>query len=148
MESKVVIIPSPKNFNDLKKKVKKINSPQAVHSMYKIGKSAGKDLYKQFIKSVRNREKRIERTFEILNMTDYGTYELKEISKNTIRILVKKSPLLKICTRSSEDSCHWICHWMSGLLSGIFSAQREEWHFEKVDCGSFKSHCEFVGKVF
>ena len=118
------------------------------HPMYDVGRSAGVDFYKHFIKGMKNSEKRVENIVDLLNLTDYGKYQIKSNSSNSIVITVKKSPLMKICSRKTNGSHHWMCHWMSGLLSGIFSRSNEEWVFEMTECIKYnKTHCEFIGRI-
>ena len=145
---RVVIIPSVASLMEMKRKTKKIKGANLTTVMYKIGESAGNDFFEYFIKNVKGRKNKLKKIFETLNLTNYGEYELKRISKNSIIIKLTQSPIQKICSQSKEHSCHLVCHWMSGLFSGLFKNLNEKWLFERSKCKNLgHPHCEFKGVI-
>lgn len=129
---------------EMKKEIMKTKEINLVNVMYKIGESAGNDFFEYCIKDVKGRKNKIKKIFEILNSTDYGRYELKNMSKKHIIIKITQSPFTKLCSRNKKPSCYWI----SGLLSGLFNNLNKGWLFEKSKCRNLgHSYCEFRGKM-
>jgi len=110
--------------------------------MYKTGESAGNDLG-CFIEEVKNRENKIKDIVEILNLTGYGKYVLKNMSKNSAVIRLTESPFTRFCLRK-----RFSCHWISGLLSGLFNNVSSGWTFKNSKCRIKNcSYCEFRGEI-
>ena len=127
----------------MKKEIMKIKGINLANVMHKIGESAGNDFFEYCIKDVKGRKNKIKKILEVLNLTEYGKYKLKKMSKNSIIIKITKSPFTKLCSRNKKLSCHWTC----GLLSGLFNNINKEWLFEKSKCKDLGySYCEFKGK--
>jgi predicted hydrocarbon binding protein len=144
---KAVIIPSTASLIEMKMGIKRMKKTDLCSVMYKIGESAGNDFFEYFIKDVKGRKNKIKKIIEILNLTDYGKYEL-HMSKKFIVIKLIQSPLLKLCSANKGASYHWVCYWMSGLLSGLFKNLNRKWIFEIIKCKNLGySHCEFKGVI-
>lgn len=143
-KSKIIIIPSAAYLIKMKKEIMKIKGMNLANLMYKIGESAGNDFFEHCVKDIKGRENKIKKIFEILNLTDYGKYELKNMSKKHIIIRITQSPLTKLCSQNKKPSCHWT----SGLLSGLFNNLNKGWLFETSKCKKLGySYCEFRGKM-
>jgi len=143
-KSKIIIIPSAESLMEMKKEIIKVKGLDLVNVMFKIGESAGNDFFEHCIKDVKSRKKKIKKIFEVLNSTDYGKYELKNMSKKSIIIRLTRSPFIELCSRNKKPSCHWI----SGLLSGLFNNINKGWFFEMSKCKNLgHSYCEFRGKI-
>lgn len=143
-KTKMVIIPSAESLIKMKKEIMKIKGIDLTKVMHKMGKSAGNDIFEYCIKDVEGKKNKIKRIFEVLNSTDYGKYELKEISKNEIIVRLTQSPFTDLCSEDKKPSCHW----MSGLLTALFNNINKSWSFEINKCKNLgHSCCEFKGKI-
>lgn len=145
MKTKVrTIISSTKT----RKNIDKIENNRPTTKYYKIGKNAGNNFFDYFIKYTKGRENRIKKIFEILNLTDYGKFEFKCTSENSISIRLTRSSLIKLCSGNERDSSYWVCNWMSGFLSGLFNKIDKRWFFERSKCKELgHGYCEFKGKL-
>jgi predicted hydrocarbon binding protein len=139
----VVILPNASTLMGMKSKVLETKGIDVADSMYKIGKSAGNDLGR-FIKGFKSRKSKVKKVLEILNLADYGIYELRGMTEKSALIKLTKSPFVKLCFQNKESSCYWI----SGFLSGLFSNVSKGWTFKKSKCKIEDcSHCEFIGMI-
>jgi hypothetical protein len=126
--------------------VERIGSENHEEAMYNIGVATGRDLFDHFVKNVRSDEHRLKRVLEILNLTDYGKFEFKSISRRSIVVSLIESPIMDICIDKKTDK-HWLCDWMSGLLNGLFWNIDKRWSFERLSCNRIKNRCEFKGTL-